>query len=370
MPRTRVAMDQHLRTRHKLPLSQGEVSQLIAECHPRAPLVQQLKRRMEAAQSAQGGDAVNNLGNQKVVSQAEQQAMQDRERETRAVSLQLAAAFAAPAVKEGLSRLVSHKQDLEQLIRRKWAILQSGELHFGLDRTRSYPVLIKVPLLQNMGLSCLTFIPEQLPFPSITVSVELGATGAFRVELIDGKLVSVPPHIQRVLSEAAMLFLTLAVVVHYIDLFITTEPQKPRPAWPQQAGYGNSTIPLQSRDESSSVRVRTIPRQEGTRVDAQSPKSQQRPQTSQVDPFRRRLPPGQIPSFEKVLEADSYGIDLAGPGYPAIKYTWVRPYIRGETGLIPHYLYRDYRAVGVFETLLDAMGFFLEPSSGPSQGEQ
>lgn len=317
---------------------------------------------MEAAQLAQEAGAMNNLGDQKVVLQTQQQATPDREREAHAVGLQLAAAFATPAVKEGLSRLVSHKQDLEQLIRRKWAILQSGEVHFGLDRTRSYPVLIKVPLLQNMGLSCLTFIPGQLPFPSITVSVDLGAAGAFRVELIDGKLVSVPPHIKRVMSEAGMLFLTLAVVVHYIDFFITAERQKTHPVSPRQAGYGNSTIPLESRDETPPLRVRTMPRQEGTRVDAQSSKSQQRPQISQVDSFRRRLPSGESPSLAKVLEADSYGIDLAGPGYPAIKYTWVRPYTRGETRLMPHYLYRDYRAVRVFETLLDAMGFFHEPS--------
>jgi hypothetical protein len=150
---------------------------------------------MDTAQSAQG-HTLNNLENLKAPPEAQQQAMRDLKRETRAaVSAQLAAAFATPRVKEGLTRLVSHRQDLEQLIRRKWAILRSGALHFGLDRTRTYPVLITVPLLQNMGFSCLTFIPGKLPFPSITVSVELGGEGIFRVELIDGKLASVPPHV-------------------------------------------------------------------------------------------------------------------------------------------------------------------------------
>jgi hypothetical protein len=221
-----------------------------------------------------------------------------------------------------------------------------------------------------MGLSCLTFIPGKLLFPSITVNIELEAGGAFKVELVDGKLASIPSHIQRVLSEAGMLFLTLAVVVHYIDLFIVTEQQTARPVSPRQVGDDNSATPSRSKDESSSVRIRPIPRQERTGVDAQSSKSQQRPQTSQVDPFRRRLPQGQYPSLEKVLEADLYGIDLSGPGYPTIKYTWVRPYIRGETGLIPHYLYRDYRAVRVFETLLDAMEFSHELSSKPSPGKE
>ena len=120
----------------------------------------------------------NTLENQKAVSEAQQPTMRDLERETpAAVSAQLATAFATPHVKEGLTRLVSHKQDLEQLIRGKWAILQSSERHFALDRTRTYPVLVTVPLLQNMGLSCLTFIPGKLPFPSITVNVELGTGG-------------------------------------------------------------------------------------------------------------------------------------------------------------------------------------------------
>jgi hypothetical protein len=328
-----------------------------------------LKHRMDAARSVQGRD-FSSLENQRAVSKAQQQAMQDHEREAReAVSAQLAAAFATPRVKEGLTRLMSHKRDLEQLIRRKWAILKSGERHFGLDPTRTYPVLVTVPLLQNMGFSCLTFIPGKLPFPSITVRVELGAGGAFSVELIDGKLASVPPHIQRVLSEGGMLFLILAVVVHYIDLFIVTEQQTVRPVSPRQMGEAHSISPSRSSNESSSVHIRTIPRRERTRVAAESSRSHERPQTAQVDPFRRRLPQGQYSSLEKVLEADVYGFDLAGPGYPTIKYTWVRPYIRGETGLIPHYVYRGYRAVRVFETLLDAMGFSHEISSSLSPGE-
>jgi hypothetical protein len=235
-----------------------------------------LKHRMDAARSAQGND-FSNLENQKAVSEAQQQAMRDRERETHAaVSTQLAAAFATPRVKEGLIRLVSHNHDLEQLVRRKWAILQSGELHFGLDHTRTYPVLVTVPLLQNMGLSCLTFIPGKLPFPSIMVRVELGSGEAFSVELIDGKLASVPPHIQRVLSEGGMLLLTLAVVMHYIDLFVVTAQQTARPVSPRQVSDDHSTTPSWSRHESSPVRIRMIPRRERTGVAAQSSRAHER----------------------------------------------------------------------------------------------
>src|SRR5438132_13193025 len=113
-----VAVHQHMLTQHNLPLSRGEMSQLMAACRPTKetdqhtalPIVQHLKNRMDAARSAQG-HALNNLENQKAVSEAQQQAMRDRERETRAaVSAQLAAAFATPRIKEGLTRLVSHKQ--------------------------------------------------------------------------------------------------------------------------------------------------------------------------------------------------------------------------------------------------------------------
>jgi hypothetical protein len=115
------------------------------------------------------------------------------------------------------------------------------------------------------------------------------------------------------------------------------------------------------------VRLRNVPRRTPTKMGADSLRPYQPPQASRVDPFRRRLPQGQFPSFEKVVEADLYGIDLAGPGYPTIKYTWVRPHTRGKMDLVPQYLYQDYRAVRVFETLLDAIEFSHESSSPSSQ---
>ena len=36
---------------------------------------------------------------------------------------------------------------------------------------------------------------------------------------------------------------------------------------------------------------------------------------SKIDPFRRKLPMGQRPSFQKIIEADSYGISLQGPDF-------------------------------------------------------
>jgi hypothetical protein len=76
-----------------------------------------------------------------------------------------------------------------------------------------------------------------------------------------------------------------------------------------------------------------------------------------VDPFRRRLPSGQSPSFAKVVEADQFGINLQGPGYPAAQYTFVREHVRGKDGEPPEYQYRqDYRAARTFETILGAIG--------------
>jgi hypothetical protein len=136
------------------------------------------------------------------------------------------------------------------------------------------------------------YIPGKLPFPSIMVRVELGSREAFSVELIDGKLASVPPHIQQVLSEGGMLLLTLAMVLHYIDLFVVTAQQTTRPVSSRQVSDDHSTTPSWSRHESLPVRVRMIPRRERTGVAAQSSSTHERLQTAQVDPFRRRLPQG------------------------------------------------------------------------------
>src|SRR2546429_380443 len=56
-----VAVHQHMLTQHNLPLSRGEMSQLMAACRPTKetdqhtalPIVQHLKNRMDAARSAQ-----------------------------------------------------------------------------------------------------------------------------------------------------------------------------------------------------------------------------------------------------------------------------------------------------------------------------
>jgi hypothetical protein len=208
---------------HDLFLSRGELSQLFAACQSSkkrnqldsSPIVQHLNRRMDAKRSPQRktADYLKSNAPSAPVSKTQQQSMQILEKETpAAISAQLASAFGKPHIKRGLTRLLSHQKDLEQLIRRKWAALQSDELHFGLDHRRTYPIVVKVPLLQDMGLVCLTFIPGKLKFPSVTVSVELSAGGRFTVELIDGKLASVPPYVRRVLSGAGILFLNLELL--------------------------------------------------------------------------------------------------------------------------------------------------------------
>jgi hypothetical protein len=81
--------------------------------------------------------------------------------------------------------------------------------------------------------------------------------------------------------------------------------------------------------------------------------------SSFVDPHRRRLPPGQKPSFSKVIEADQFGIDLHGPGYPNVQYTFVEGHARGGDHP-PVYLYKQgYRAVRSLESILDIFGFPL-----------
>jgi hypothetical protein len=77
-----------------------------------------------------------------------------------------------------------------------------------------------------------------------------------------------------------------------------------------------------------------------------------------VDPFRRRLPEGQSPSFSTIVEADQFGINLQGPGYPAIQYTFVHAHARGAgSDDLREYRYRHgYRAAKTLDTILTIVG--------------
>jgi len=192
--------------------------------------------------------------------------------------------------------------------------------------------------------------------PATAVDVVLSSGECIPLEMQPGELVKLRGLDRVSFPPGALLLLTLMALLHYIDLMVP-ELEAGRPTGGVGRKPGRERRAGTTREVSRDVVERRIPRkQRAHRGEESLPSSRRgRSSASAVDAFRRRLPPGQVPSLEKILEAESYGIDLGGPGYPSVKYTWVRPHVRGETGSVPRYVYRDYRASTVLETIFDAL---------------
>jgi hypothetical protein len=124
--------------------------------------------------------------------------------------------------------------------------------------------------------------------------------------------------------ESYRLLLHLATVVHYADLLIpaseSSQAQRTTDAEP-------STHPPHAAPAPNVV-TKLVPRLSQAAHASDDHGGFVR-SASFADPFHRRLPPGQKPSFGKIIEADQFGIHLHGPGFPDVQYTFVRGHTRG-----------------------------------------
>lgn len=243
---------------------------------------------------------------------------------------------------------------LRRLIENKWRQLR-GARKFGLDPERSYPLDATGRWMSALGIARLIYSARdgaECLAVDLVFHDERCAPMQLRVgHLIASRVGGAP------LPASLALFLTLICVFHYFCLVTqasggpTKSPVARGRARADGAGDGNAAGALGEGE----VRLRVVPRRveslgrrsRGDMAGSHAP--------SAVDAFRRRLPEGQTPSLEKILDADAFGIELAGPGYPDVRYTWVRPHSRGSEGRVPVYDYRSYDALRALDTIFDAI---------------
>lgn len=270
------------------------------------------------------------------------------------------AELASPDFKEGTRGLVIHRQDLEQFLRRKWQEITSIERSFGLAQHQAHEVEVAVGLLNRLGVERLRFRQQGLTPPAVGVDFVMQHEVVWPCALDTTGGLQPHPQLDQLFPADYQLLLNLAAVVHYADLVVPKEPTRLQPAASSTEISRSPSSPEGTTEEpSQSVRTKRIPRLKPSTASHHGPRSRvtatKRP--SRVDPFRRRLPAGQKPSFAKIVEADQAGISLQGPGYPEVQYTFVRAHIRGGGDAVPQYVYADYQAVKTFEHLLNVLGF-------------
>jgi hypothetical protein len=227
----------------------------------------------------------------------------------------------------------------------------------GLDPDREYRVAILSPRVTSLGIEAVTFVPREFTPPACGVVLHLADGPTLRGELKPHEYVLIAHLAEMPRSSGTALLLTLIVLMHYIDLLVPL-------VIVDQSSHASNKRSRGRRDEAQrpvaeppvAIR-RELPRTQRhtSREQLSGDTSQKHRRGAAIDAFRRRLPTGHTPSIAKVMEADSFGIDLKGPGYPAIRYTWVRPHSRGNEKAVPSYIYTDYRACDVLDTIFDVL---------------
>jgi hypothetical protein len=268
--------------------------------------------------------------------------------------------LASPDFKEGTHGLAIRRQGLKQFLRRQWQKITSIERSFGLAQDQAHEVEVAVRLLNRLGVERLRFRQRELTPPAVGVDFVMQHEVVWPCALDTTGRLQPHPQLDQLFPADYQLLLNLAAVVHYADLVVPRGSTRLQPATSATEISHLQSFPEGTTEEpSQSVRTKRIPRLKPSTASRRAPRSRvtgtKRP--SRVDPFRRRLPADQKPSFAKIVEADQAGISLQGPGYPDVQYTFVRAHTRGGGNVVPPYVYADYQAVKTFEHLLNRLGF-------------
>lgn len=342
---------QHFQSKHGVAISQGEAAALRHRSGEiRAKVVRRLQARiMEKEQRS------NSERKARLPSNGNLNTTEAFQHATQVAVNTLAHEGAMDRLLKGIS---AHADKLDQLIKEKWRLIEGLSGHIGLDPDRVYRIHLEGRQLSELGLSELRFQPGILTPPAIAIDAVLPNQSVIPLRFRVGQQVAVADEARLSIPRTVKLLLSLLCIFHYIDLIIPIADVGGAQATPQPVSAARVLVqPTQPARDNT--KTRTMPRRPGTRSTTssggQTDSTQSSSAASPVDAFRRRLPAGQTPSLGKVLEADSFGIDLAGPGYPAVKYTWVRPHTRGATGQAMEVVYKDYRALRVLDTLLETL---------------
>lgn len=265
---------------------------------------------------------------------------------------------ASNVYRNALSNIIEHQSDIRRFIVLKWKDIKSEKRVYALSPGKKYEVQVSIKLLRRIGITLLEFCQRDINRATVDVNFVMRTDVVFHCALeasenfrADHRLMNCFPVECR---SGYRLLLHLATVVHYADLVIPMQQEQ------SERPLTHSTRSVKEPENTISDRTVTkyIPRL--TRSDPTgSGKGWPTKASSFVDPHRRRLPFGQKPSFHKIIEADQFGINLQGPSYPDVQYTFVKGHARGGDHP-PDYLYKqDYRAVRSLESILDVLGFPL-----------
>lgn len=268
--------------------------------------------------------------------------------------------LASPDFREGTRGLADNHQGLKQFLDSKWQDITSIERSFGLAQDQAHEVEVAVGLLNRLGVDRLRFRQRGFTPPAVGVDFVMQHEVVCQCALDATGRLQPHPELDQLFPADYQLLLNLAAVVHYADLVVPGEPTRLQLATnATEISHFQSFSEGITEEASQSVHTKRIPRPKPSTASHRAPRSRVTApkHPSRVDPFRRRLPAGQKPSFAKIVEADQAGISLQGPGYPEVQYTFVRAHIRGGGDAVPRYVYADYQAVKTFEHLLNVLGF-------------
>jgi hypothetical protein len=250
----------------------------------------------------------------------------------------------------------AHYYQIRDFIQNKWKDIVSNKRTFGLEEEKIYDIQISDNCLKLFMLRSLRFHQKGLKPPAVGVDFVADKNNSFPCALdTEGKLI-VHKVLKEIFSNEYQILLNLAAVSYFYDLVIPKTIERS-----SCNRKSKSEKRHQPHHPSRGPLIKAIPRKKsnGKRLNEKSEATNNN-QPSYVDPFRRRLPHGQKPTFEKIVEADQYGINLKGPGHPNVQYTFVKGHVRGvldKKQILEYSHKQDYKAVKTFETIINILGF-------------
>ena len=267
---------------------------------------------------------------------------------------------------QGTQNLQKHYKDVRHFLKGKWDDINSIKRNFGLALGHSYEIVVSIEPLIMLGILRIRFRQDNFEAPAVGVDFLMQYDIIFSCSLTAKGELQTPSEINEMVPDNLHILLQLAVIMYYADLVILCNDNE---LWHDDRNTMQSSPKIQGQISHHTESIKSIPRNnssinpkrysfnlKGSQHLANSKVSED---SAFIDPFRRRLPKGYKPSFMKIIEADQFGINLQGPGFPDVQYTFVKGHIRGADNKLPDYVYKqNYSAVKTFETLLSVFEFF------------
>jgi hypothetical protein len=260
-------------------------------------------------------------------------------------------------LQQGLQQLKFYSSMLSRFITQTWQGIIFCERPFGLEPEGNYDINVSVRLLSRLSIKQIRLRQAHHTPPAVGVDFKMN-NGLVLQNTLDGNgQFLCGGALKAVFSPPTRLLLHVAAVAHYFDFVTKNQHESVNNEKPEGSHLGEN-----APCESDKTRTKPIP-QRSEPLDNPSDstphsKSPNRPRKScWVGQYLRCLSPGRKPSAKKVLEAARHRINLEGPGYPQVQYTFVSAHVRGdELNLSEDYHQPNYSAVKTFEALLDSIG--------------